>query len=141
MKRRFPPFFVTLFALGVLSLTIHNALRFVAALASWQILQTYAPFPGAFFFAASGFVWAVAGGILFAGLWLGNPRARTASLVAIILYPLYDWGNRLFLQVSPSRANISFILLFQGFWICFSIFALLLPGSKHFFTERERHDR
>ena len=141
MKESSPPFFVTLFALGVLSLTIHNALRFGAALAAWKTIQQYAPFPGAFFIALSGLAWAVAGGILFTGLWQGKSWARRASFVAIILYPLYDWGNRLFLQASPSRYNQSFVLIFQAVWICLSIFILLLPSSRKFFAERENHDR
>jgi|GEM_PF-3145214 hypothetical protein len=140
MKRLSPPFFVTLFALSVLILAIHNALRFVAAIASWQTLQTYASASIAFFIAASGFVWAVVWATLFIKVWRGIPKARAASFVTIFLYSFYNWVNRSYLQSTPPYVS-PYLLGGYLLWLLIAMLALSLPGSKKFFAERENHDR
>ncbi|NOY98764.1 MAG: hypothetical protein GXP40_06120 [Chloroflexi bacterium] len=135
------PFSVTLLALGVLSLTTLNGVRFGAALIDWKLLDSIMPRPGPLYIAATGLIWTLGGLTVYTGLWLGRKWSRPAALIASVLYAAYYWFDRLTFRSSVPSANQPFALAATIVCLLFVITALSLPGSRKFFRQREQHDR
>ena len=128
------PFLVTLLALGVLTLTIFNAIRFGTALAQWDFLLARMPVPGPFYIAATGLLWTL--GLLIAALslWFGWKWARPTAALMLSLYTLYYWLDRIFYQMAVARENQGFALIVSFISLLFTAVVLLSRGSQKFFN-------
>lgn len=134
MTRPKRPFLVTLLAIGVLTLTIFNAIRFGTALAKWDLLLKWMPHPGPVYIAATGLFWTLGLFSVTLNLWFGWKWVRPTTATAILLYELYDWLDRIVYQSSLPRDNQLFLLIFSILFLFFTAIALSLPGSRKFFN-------
>lgn len=133
MKNDRRPFFVTLLALGVLPITVLNTVRFVFALAKWNLLASFMPQPGPFYIAATGLVWTLGWLTVYIGLWLGLKWARPVMFATTGLYIAYYWIDRLAYQSAVARSNEPFALSATFVFLLVTAFVLFLPGSRKFF--------
>lgn len=140
------PWGVTLLALGVLSITVLNLIRFILAIRRWQFLSSL-PGISPLYLALSGLFWAVMGVALFWGLWRGLNGAPRLMQAVMLTYAAYYWLDRIFLSErmasSPQESTIAFLPLNWPFTI--TVTALLMasvvwilsrPYTKAFFGER-----
>ncbi|HSO26459.1 MAG TPA: hypothetical protein VLS48_00190 [Anaerolineales bacterium] len=111
-EKRARPFFVTLLALGVLTLTVLNLTRLVQVIVQWDFLQQNYATLVLVYLAISGLVWAASGALLVYGLWRGNFWAPGLARVAAVLYLVYFWLDRLLMRFYASPlANWPFLML------------------------------
>ncbi len=144
MKRsraRKRPLSVTVLLVFVLWVTIQNGVRFGSAIAAWDILREFATPPGPLYIALTGLFWALAGSAISYGLYLGRPWARRATAIAITLYMVYYWLDRLLVQSQSPRPNWPLALAITVYTLGLTAEALALPRNATFFTEREHHER
>ena len=131
------PFSVTLLALGVLCVTVLNAVRSGTAVLNWNLLSSFVPSPSPFYIFLTGLVWTLVGLLIYVGLWLGHPWARRWTVLVTIMYVIYYWFDRLVFQNAVPRTNWPFALLVTLLWLIFTAGTLLLPASRKFFAKRE----
>jgi hypothetical protein len=93
----------------VLILVAWNAIRIWAAIAWYDVLQEFAPRPGAVYTATSGAIWLGIGIYVLWCLWQSKAWAAQTLLGAAVTYSVWYWIDRLVLQ-SP-RPNWAFALL------------------------------
>jgi hypothetical protein len=129
------PFLVTLLGLGVLILTVFNAVRFGSALAQWDLLLDFTPRPGPLYIAATGLIWTLGWLIVYLSIELKWKWARKAIFAFSILYIAYYWIDRLLFQTSQERSNIKFIFIGTVLGLAFVILTLTLPKSRVYFTD------
>jgi hypothetical protein len=122
------PLPVTLLALLVLLLAAWNGVRCYAALASRDLLAELGAAPGPFYIALTGLLWALAGLILFRGLWIGRRWAPVAGWTYMGLYLLYFWADRLLFRTLERTQNIVFVLVLQV--AALALTALALSGQR-----------
>lgn len=91
---------VTLLALGVLIITAINIARTVLSLRSWSFLASQSGV-SPLYLAVSGFIWSVAGSIMFWGLWRAKIWAPRLMKAEALTYALYFWLDLLFLKDHP----------------------------------------
>lgn len=118
MKR---PFSVTLLALGVLILASAHALRLFRALELWNFISAMVEFLPVYLVAGS-LVWSTIGILLAWGLWRGQSWSVQAMKVAVFLYSLYYWLDRLLVSNTPPNnlpfaVAVNLVILLVVFWI------------------------
>ena len=117
------PFGVTLFALLVLSSAGLCWVRLFKAVGQWSFWAEFKPYLPAYL-ASSGLVWGLVGLAAFWGLWHGTVWAPRFIRLAVLVFALYAWLDRLLLAAYPERntnwsyaASLTFLLLVWVFWI------------------------
>jgi len=135
MKR---PFSVTILSCLVLSLIAWSALRLIAIIRWWRIIQGFSIVHQQLYVITSTAFWLVAGLILLWGLKLKKTWIQNALIGTGAGYIVWYWSDRLFVQWP--HANWPFAL--------FSTILLLIIGMlsiKHpkttYFLQRETNDR
>src|ERR671922_1502095 len=106
LRRR--PFGVTLLLWLVLSLSAWGAVRLLAALRWWNVLNEFEARLSPLYLSITGAGWMVAGAVLLWGLFRGTWWIYRAIPVSIVLWIVQYWVERLFFE-SP-RANLLFVL-------------------------------
>jgi hypothetical protein len=117
----------------VLLLTLWNMLRVGRAISDWQVLVEFGA-PAAYLL-GSGLAWTLAGLGLLAALLRGWPQTRRAGIVISVLYWVWYWADRLFIQNSPTP-NLLFSAIFSVLFLA-AIILLWLPLNFTDFTNEE----
>lgn len=117
---------------GAIFFFLWYALRSYRALADWQVLTTYGAAP--WYLLLSGLVWA--GGVL---LWLVGafrrwPHTPRAGILFSVLYYVWYWADRTWLQVSPSP-NMVYSALLSSLLVMVYITGLLTSQAKDYFMK------
>ena len=126
---------VTLLAGLVLIVAVVYLIRFALAIINWELLTELLPISPAYL-AVSGLVWGVALPPLAWGLWRGQRWARRWTMIALLVFSLYYWCDRLLMPGYPGRnvnwlfsAGVNLLLLAWSWWI------LSRPKARAFFGE------
>jgi hypothetical protein len=141
------PWYVTLLALGVLSIAGLNLLRFILTIRQWQFLASW-PGVSPLYLALSGLVWTLAGLPVFWGLWRGRRWAPQLTQATALTYALYYWLDHILLVDHPLNDPISAIhSLLPVNWpfavgvtvvtLTYTAWALNRPRAKAFFASDE----
>jgi hypothetical protein len=107
----------------ILLFTLWNMLRAGRTLADWQILVEFGA-PAAYIL-GSGLAWSLGGLGLLVALFRGWMQTRRAGIVISVLYWVWYWADRLFIQVSPAP-NLVFSIIFSVLFLAVVIL-LWLP--------------
>jgi hypothetical protein len=123
MEKPRRPFSVTLLVLLVLIVAVFNLIRMLQTLTGWEFLTELMQISPVYL-AASGLIWGVAGLLLAIWTWLGARRASRLIRLAIPMYSLYYWLDRLFLSGYPERnvnwpfsAGVNLLIFLWSYWI------------------------
>lgn len=141
--KKIQPFGVTLLAVLVLSLSALNLVRFGSAIAQWNILEKFAPRPGALYILLTGLLWSLIGFPLFLGLWRGKTWARQAILPTMAFYAVFYWFDRLYFQNRATPNNWPFALIATIVLLIFATIVIVHPNTRLFFSvepESEEED-
>jgi hypothetical protein len=133
------PASVTLLLWLVLFLSAWGAVRLVAALRWWDVLNEFGASLSPLYLAAGGAVWGVAGGVLYWHMATRKPRARSALLASAFLWYGQYWVEWMFFQAP--RANTGFVLTLTTTLLAVVVIAVHLPGTKTYFTMSEEHEQ
>lgn len=121
--------FVTLRSSIVLTATVVAALRAVGALI-YRPLLVEKTTPGFLLYLfLSGVLWLVVGVWLLLKFWQENKAPEKQMALAALLYGIWYWGERLWLQSMPGNTPFAFIitLVLQAiFWL-----PIILPTTVH----------
>jgi hypothetical protein len=108
-------------------LSLWNVLRMARALLGWQNLVEYgAP---AIYILASGLVWALIGFGLLTALLSDWRYTRRAGIAFSVLYWVWYWTDRLFIQQSPAP-NLIFSAIFSSLFLLVILLLWLLPHTE-----------
>src|SRR5262245_6330114 len=102
------PFGVTLLLWLVLSLSAWGAVRLMAALRLWNMLNEFEARLSPLYLSITGAGWMVAGVMLLWGLFIGKIWTYWAIPASLFLWIIQYWIERIFFQAP--RANIVFAL-------------------------------
>ena len=138
MPRR-RPFGVTLFLWLVLSLTAWGAVRLIAALRWWNVLNEFEARLSPLYLSITGAGWIVAGAVFLWGLFSGKMWTLRAILVSIALWISQYWIERLFFQAP--RANISFAVFVTVLLFIVTLISAFNRKTKEFFIKSEEHEQ
>ena len=137
MKR---PLSVTLLALGVLSFTGVNCLRFIEVIRQWPLLSSLPLKTSPIFLGLTGLLWTLVGLPIFWGLWRGRPWGARGIKVLMVVYAAIFWIDRLLLvQVPAGGGNWPFLLIANLVVWFIVLWVLSRKPVKKFFGEM--HDR
>ncbi len=125
---------VTIIMFFVLCMTAWSAVRAWTSLANWEILTQFKANP--FYIFATGIIWFILGIVLILLIFKGYRHTLAFSLIASLVYAVWYWFDRLFMQVTPAP-NIAFSI--TGTIITLVIFNTILfwPSSQAFFKETQ----
>lgn len=133
------PFGVTLLLWLVLSLSAWGAVRLIAALRFWNLLNEFEARLSPVYFSVTGVGWMVAGAVLLWGLFRGTMWTYWAIPVSITLWIVQYWVERVFFQ-SP-RANVSFALLSTALLFILTLLSVFNRKTKEFLIRSEEHEQ
>lgn len=132
MPRRRPKS-VTLFAGLVLIVAVFYLIRFFQAVQRWDVLEAWLPFSPAYL-AGTGLVWAIVGIVLVPGIWMGRTWTRTGMNIALGLYEVYYWGERLWLTTQRlHQENWLFMVLLHSIVILWWAGIYFHSSTREFF--------
>jgi hypothetical protein len=130
---------IALLLLLVTLVTLWNAFRLATSIAWRDTLETYAPFPGPFYIGSMGALWTLIGLFLLWSFWRRLRWTRGAILIASIVYAIWVWIDRLFIQAKV-QANSPFDLLVTILLLTLTAIVVLDPPNRIYF-EREVYER
>ena len=133
------PFGVTLLLWLVLSLSAWGAIRLLGTLRWWSVLSEFGARLSPLFLSITGTIWVLVGLALLWGLFTGKPWSRLGIPVAIFLWAMEYWAERLFFQ-SP-RANIPFALIATVLLFVLTYISAANQKTKRFFIKSEEHEQ
>jgi hypothetical protein len=111
----------------------------LAAIRWWSVLREFGARLSPLFLLITGAAWILAGVALFWGLFAGKLWSRLAIPVAIFLWVMEYWAERLFFQ-SP-RANIPFALVATVLLFVLTYISAANKKTKRFFIRSEEHEQ
>ncbi len=132
------PFGVTLLLWLVLSLTVWGAVRLLATLRWWDVLNEFDARLSPLYLSITGTGWIVAGGVLLWGLFSAKLWASRATLIAISLWLVQYWVERLFFEAS--RANLPFALIASFLLFAVTWMIAFNRRTKEFFIRSEDYE-
>jgi hypothetical protein len=131
------PFGVTLFALLVLIVAGVNFTRLILAVRNWDFLASLLPF-SPLYLVITGLIWSAGGLVLTWGLWRGSAWAPRWTMVAMLIYSVYIWYDRLVMPGYQSRnqnwpfvLSVNLLLLLAGFLILTHLKSRLFFGDAN----------
>ena len=133
------PFGVTLLLWLVLSLTAWGAVRLIAALRFWNMLNEFEARLSSWYLSLTGAGWVAVGAVLLWGIFSGKLWTARAILVSIALWIVQYWIERLFFQAS--RANISFALIATILLFIVTLISAFSRKTQEFFIRIEEHEQ
>jgi hypothetical protein len=128
------PWAVTITLVIVLSITVWNGIRAWTTFANWELLTRFRANPAYIF--ATGIFWFVLGVALIVLILKGSRITPLCGFAVCILYILWYWVDRLFLQVSPVT-NIPFSIVVSIIGLVIFNISLFWPSSRAFFKETQ----
>ncbi len=137
IRRR--PFGVTLLLWLVLSLSAWGAVRLIAALRWWNVLNEFEARLSPLYLSITGVGWMIVGAVLLWGLFSGKLWTARAILASISLWILQYWVERIFFE-SP-RANLFFALILTVLLFIVTLISALSRKTKEFFIRSEEHEQ
>ena len=132
-------FSVTLLLWLVLSLTAWGAVRLLAALRWWNVLNEFGARLGPLYLFVTGAGWIAAGIVLLWGLFSAKLRIYQAIPIAISLWLVQYWVERLFF--GSSRANLPFALIASFLLLVLTLMSAFNRKTKEFFIRSEDHEQ
>ena len=133
------PFSVTLLLWLVLSLSAWGLVRLIAALRWWSVLSEFSARLGPLYLSLMGAGWIVAGAVLLWGLFSGRPGTRRAIPIAISVWLVEYWIERIFFE-SP-RANLAFALIASILLFIVTLISASNRKTREFFIRSEEHEQ
>ena len=133
------PFGVTLLLWLVLSLSVWGAVRLIAALRWWNVLNEFEARLNPWYLSITGAVWIVIGAVLLWGLFSGRLWTIWAILASISLWIVQYWVERIFFE-SP-RANLFFALILTFLLFIVTLVSAFSRKTKEFFIRSEDHEQ
>ena len=133
------PFGVTLLLWLVLSLTAWGAVRLIAALRFWTLLNEFEARLSSWYLSLTGAGWVVVGVVLLWGLFSGKLWTARAILVSMALWIVQYWIERLFFQAP--RPNISFAIFVTALLFIVTLISAFNRKTKEFFIRSEEHEQ
>ena len=133
------PFGVTLLLWMVLCLSAWGAVRLLAALRWWDVLNEFEARLSPWYLLITGAGWIVIGAALLWGLFSGRLWTIWAIPASISLWIVQYWIERLFFE-SP-RANFPFALLLTALLFILALISALSRKTKEFFIRSEDHEQ
>ena len=137
LRRR--PFGVTLLLWLVLSLSVWGAVRLIAALRFWMMLNEFEARLSPLYFSITGAGWMVVGAVLLWGVFRGNPWIYWAIPASVSVWIVQYWIERLFFQ-SP-RANFTFALVLTALLFILTLISVFNRKTKEFLIRSEDHEQ
>lgn len=133
------PFGVTLLLWMVLSLSAWGAIRLLAALRWWDVLNEFNASLSPLYLSITGAGWCVVGITLLWSMWDAKAWSRVAILASILLWLAEYWIERIFFQAP--RANLTFALILSVLLLAVTFASTLNRYTKNFFTKSEEHEQ
>ena len=133
------PFSVTLLLWLVLSLSVWGAVRLLAALRWWNVLNEFEARLSPLYLSITGAAWMVVGAVLLWGLFRGKMWIYRAIPVSILLWIIQYWIERIFFE-SP-RANLLFALIVTIVLFIVTLISAFNRKTKEFFIRSEEHEQ
>ena len=133
------PFGVTLLLWMVLSLSVWGAVRLFAALRWWNVLNEFGARLGPLYLFVTGAGWIAAGIVLLWGLFSAKLWIYRAIPIAISLWLVQYWVERLFFE--SSRANLPFALIASFLLLVLTLMSAFNRKTKEFFIRSEDHEQ
>src|SRR5688572_8795727 len=137
IRRR--PFGVTLLLWLVLSLSAWGAVRLIAVLRWWNVLNEFEARLSPLYLSITGVGWMIAGAVLLWGLFSGKLWTVRAILASISLWILQYWVERIFFE-SP-RANLFFALILTVLLFIVTLISAFSRKTRQFFIRSEEHEQ
>jgi hypothetical protein len=133
------PFGVTLLLWLVLSLSAWGAVRLIAALRFWSMLNEFEARLSPLYLFITGAGWVAIGAVLLWGFFIGKLWTLRVILASISLWIVQYWIERLFFQAP--RANISFALIASVLLFIVIFISAFSRKTKEFFIRNEEHEQ
>jgi hypothetical protein len=133
------PFGVTLLLWLVLSLSAWGAVRLIAALRFWNMLNEFEARLSPLYLSITGAGWVAVGGMLMWGLSSRRLWMSRAIPASIALWIIQYWIERIFFQAP--RANASFALIATGLLFILTLISAFNRKTKEFFIRSEEHEQ
>ena len=132
------PFSVTLLLWLVLSLSVWGAVRLLAALRWWDVLNEFEARLSPLYLSITGAGWIVAGIVLLWGLFSAKLWILQMIPIAISLWLVQYWVERLFFE--SSRANLPFALIASLLLLAVTLLSAFNRRTKEFFIRSEDYE-
>jgi hypothetical protein len=133
------PFGVTLLLWLVLSLSAWGAVRLIAALRFWNMLNEYEARLNPWYLSLTAAGWMAVGAVLLWGLFSGKLWTSRAILVSIVLWIIQYWIERVFFEAP--RANVFFALIVTALLFIVTLISAFNRKTKEFFIRSEEHEQ
>ena len=133
------PFGVTLLLWLVLSLSAWGAVRLIAALRFWNMLQEFEARLSPLYLSLTGAGWVLVGAVLLWGLFSGKWWTLRAIPISIALWIAQYWIERIFFQAP--RANIFFALIVTALLFIVTLTSVVNRKTRDFFIRSEEHEQ
>lgn len=118
------PIGITFLLILAICISALNGLRLIEAVFFWKVLVEFNASP--FYIAISGFCWLLIALILAFGIWLGKPWAWIGTIFGLLIYFIWYWFDRIFMQMPHS--NWVYALIFSI--LLLAIAAIIILNSK-----------
>jgi hypothetical protein len=133
------PFGVTLLLWLVLSLSAWGAVRLLAALRWWNVLEEFEARLSPLYLSITGAGWIVVGIVLLWGIFSGRLWIRLAIPAFMSVWMIQYWVERLFFE-SP-RPNVAFALIVTTLLLIVTFISALNRKTREFFIRSEEHEQ
>jgi len=133
------PFSVTLLLWLVLSLSAWGAVRLLATLRWWNVLDEFEARLSPLYLALTGAGWMVVGALLLWGLFRGGLWISPAILASILVWIVQYWIERMFFE-SP-RANLVFALIVTVGLFIVTFISAFNRKTNEFLIRSEEHEQ
>ena len=133
------PFGVTLLLWMVLMLIVWGATRFFASLHWRAVLAQFESGLSVGYLSVTGAGWGLAGGVLLWSLFMAKPWTRLAILIAVIVWLIEYWVERLFFE--SSHINWPFAAVVSLLVLGITLVSTLHDHTKEFFTRSEEYEQ
>jgi hypothetical protein len=133
------PFGVTLLLWLVLSLSAWGAVRLLAALRWWDVLNEFEARLSPPYLSITGAGWLVAGIALLWGIFSAKSWTRLAILISVALWVTQYWIERIFFEAP--RPNGLFVLTITVLLFIVTLISAFNRRTKEFFIKSEDHEQ
>ena len=137
LKKR--PFGVTLLLWLVLTLIAWGAVRLIATLRAWDFLLEFESSLSPVYLAGTGAAWSLVGCVLLWSMFTNPPWARLAILIAIVVWLIEYWVERIFFQAP--RTNLLFSVISSALMLGIALTSTLHKSTRDFFTGSEEYEQ
>ena len=133
------PFSVTLLLWLVLFLSAWGAIRFVAALRWWNVLNEFDARLSPTYLAATGIIWTIIGIVLLWGIFTRRAWSRVAVLASVVAWQVQVWIERLMFESQVS--NIPFVVTVSLLLLGVIIGLTIHKSTRSYLHKSEEHEQ